>query len=173
MEKMCAPAAAEILALTNVARRSPALGVATLVLDAGKGLAAVLLARIPVAWAKSDSAHNGRRSLRRARTHVPVVAEIRGGKGVATSWEHSHWSLLNRSSAWPEFSLSSLPISGMSRSGQSVAAALLSGSGLGVARIRRATTTTFVDSRFPADYLEAPAKPAPSGSRNGIELGGQ
>src|SRR5258706_13886125 len=30
---------------TNVARRSPALGVATLVLDAGKGFAAVFLAK--------------------------------------------------------------------------------------------------------------------------------
>ena len=30
---------------TNVARRSPTLGVATLLLDAGKGIAAVLLAR--------------------------------------------------------------------------------------------------------------------------------
>src|SRR5271169_6880060 len=31
---------------TNVARKSPALGVATLVLDAAKGLAAVLVARV-------------------------------------------------------------------------------------------------------------------------------
>jgi glycerol-3-phosphate acyltransferase PlsY len=70
---------------TNVARKSPALGVATLALDAAKGLAAVLL---------TESIFNGKQfpllmataALFAVIGHMfPVWLKFRGGKGVATS----------------------------------------------------------------------------------------
>ena len=67
---------------TNVARTSPALGILTLLLDAGKGLAAVALALVvfsgarPSAYIAAFAAICG---------HVfPVWLGFRGGKGVAT-----------------------------------------------------------------------------------------
>ncbi len=68
---------------TNVARSSPALGIATLLLDAGKGLAAVLLARTLF--------HASLLLLTAAALFAvighlfPVWLKFRGGKGVATS----------------------------------------------------------------------------------------
>ena len=67
---------------TNVARTSPALGIVTLILDAGKGLAAVMLAQ---------SLDPGNRTLAFAAGFLAVFGHIfplwlrfRGGKGVAT-----------------------------------------------------------------------------------------
>ncbi len=71
---------------TNVARKSPALGVATLLLDASKGLVAVVLART---W--FDVPHPELLMTAAAFFAVlghlfPVWLKFRGGKGVATSF---------------------------------------------------------------------------------------
>ncbi len=69
---------------TNVARKSPVLGAVTLVLDAAKGLAAVLLVR---AWFPGG----GQKIMTLAALFAilghlfPVWLKFRGGKGVATS----------------------------------------------------------------------------------------
>ncbi len=70
---------------TNVARQSPGLGVATLLLDAAKGLAAVLLAK-----AFFGGLHQPliitTAALFAVLGHLfPVWLKFRGGKGVATS----------------------------------------------------------------------------------------
>src|SRR5215470_5616329 len=69
---------------TNVARKSPLLGIATLLLDAGKGVVAVVLARYlfvgPHQWRAMTVA-----ALFAVLGHLfPVWLKFRGGKGVAT-----------------------------------------------------------------------------------------
>src|SRR6266536_3215231 len=70
---------------TNVARRSPALGLTTLMLDAGKGLTSVVLAR---AWSGGEHQRLAMTvaALCAVLGHLfPVWLKFRGGKGVATS----------------------------------------------------------------------------------------
>lgn len=70
---------------TNVARRSPILGLATLILDAGKGLAAVLIARTLFAGQHQRLAMTIA-ALCAVLGHLfPVWLNFSGGKGVATS----------------------------------------------------------------------------------------
>ena len=64
---------------TNVARTSPVLGLATLLLDAGKGFLAVAIA----AWLGGDKSLA---ALCAVAGHIfPVWLRFRGGKGVATA----------------------------------------------------------------------------------------
>ncbi|MGB8009999.1 MAG: glycerol-3-phosphate 1-O-acyltransferase PlsY [Terriglobales bacterium] len=70
---------------TNVARKSPALGVATLVLDAAKGLAAVLAARILFGGPHQQLVVTTAAFFAVLGHLFPVWLKFRGGKGVATS----------------------------------------------------------------------------------------
>ncbi|MGB9071759.1 MAG: glycerol-3-phosphate 1-O-acyltransferase PlsY [Terriglobales bacterium] len=70
---------------TNVARKSPALGVATLLLDAGKGFAAVLLARFLFPGPQQKLVMTTAAFCAVLGHLFPVWLKFRGGKGVATS----------------------------------------------------------------------------------------
>jgi acyl phosphate:glycerol-3-phosphate acyltransferase len=69
---------------TNVARRSPALGIATLLLDAGKGFAAVLLAKSLFAEPHEQLLLTSAAFFAVLGHVFPVWLKFRGGKGVAT-----------------------------------------------------------------------------------------
>jgi acyl phosphate:glycerol-3-phosphate acyltransferase len=77
----------------NVARLAPSLGLWTLILDSGKGLAAVLVARIFVRHAATHGADLdyipallGAAALCAVIGHMfPVWLKFKGGKGVATA----------------------------------------------------------------------------------------
>lgn len=70
---------------TNVARKSPALGIATLVLDAAKGLAAVLVARALFGGPHQRLIMTTAAFFAVVGHLFPVWLKFRGGKGVATS----------------------------------------------------------------------------------------
>jgi len=70
---------------TNVARKSPALGIATLVLDAAKGLAAVLVARVLFGGPHQQLVMTTAAFFAVLGHLFPVWLKFRGGKGVATS----------------------------------------------------------------------------------------
>ena len=70
---------------TNVARKSPALGIATLVLDAAKGLAAVLVARVLFGGPHQQLIVTSAAFFAVVGHLFPVWLKFRGGKGVATS----------------------------------------------------------------------------------------
>jgi glycerol-3-phosphate acyltransferase PlsY len=70
---------------TNVARKSPALGVATLVLDAAKGLAAVLVARVLFSGPHQPLIMTTAAFFAVLGHLFPVWLKFRGGKGVATT----------------------------------------------------------------------------------------
>jgi acyl phosphate:glycerol-3-phosphate acyltransferase len=70
---------------TNVARKSPALGVATLVLDAAKGLVAVLVARVLFSGPHQPLIMTAAAFFAVLGHLFPVWLKFRGGKGVATS----------------------------------------------------------------------------------------
>jgi acyl phosphate:glycerol-3-phosphate acyltransferase len=70
---------------TNVARRSPALGIATLLLDAGKGFGAVLIAKY-VFTEPHQQLLLATAALFAVLGHLfPLWLKFHGGKGVATS----------------------------------------------------------------------------------------
>ena len=70
---------------TNVYRKSRWAGIATLLLDAGKGYLAVLAAARIVAWTGGDGVWTGIAALCAIIGHVFTVwLRFRGGKGVAT-----------------------------------------------------------------------------------------
>ena len=71
---------------TNVARKSPTLGVATLILDAAKGLAAVLLARALFGGPHQRLIMTTAAFFAVLGHLFPVWLKFRGGKGVATSF---------------------------------------------------------------------------------------
>ncbi|MGD0790779.1 MAG: glycerol-3-phosphate 1-O-acyltransferase PlsY [Terriglobales bacterium] len=71
---------------TNVARKSPALGVATLVLDAAKGLAAILVARVLFSGPHPQLIMTTAALFAVLGHLFPVWLKFRGGKGVATSF---------------------------------------------------------------------------------------
>ena len=70
---------------TNVARKSPALGIATLVLDAAKGLAAVLVSRALFSGPHQKLIMTTAAFFAVLGHLFPVWLKFRGGKGVATS----------------------------------------------------------------------------------------
>jgi len=70
---------------TNVARKSPVLGVATLVLDAAKGLAAVLVARALFGGPHQQLIMTTAAFFAVLGHLFPIWLKFRGGKGVATS----------------------------------------------------------------------------------------
>jgi glycerol-3-phosphate acyltransferase PlsY len=71
---------------TNVARKSPALGIATLVLDAAKGMAAVLVARALFSGPHQQPLIMTTAAFFAVLGHLfPVWLKFRGGKGFATS----------------------------------------------------------------------------------------
>jgi glycerol-3-phosphate acyltransferase PlsY len=70
---------------TNVARKSPALGVATLLLDAAKGLAADLVARLVFSGPHQRLIMTTAAFFAVLGHLFPVWLKFRGGKGVATS----------------------------------------------------------------------------------------
>lgn len=70
---------------TNVSRKSPVLGAATLVLDAAKGAGAVVLAYDHLTHETATYAQLALAALCAVIGHVfPVWLKFRGGKGVAT-----------------------------------------------------------------------------------------
>jgi glycerol-3-phosphate acyltransferase PlsY len=71
---------------TNVARKSPLLGIATLLLDAAKGMTAVYLARLAFSGPHRHLILTTA-SLFAVIGHLfPIWLKFRGGKGVATSF---------------------------------------------------------------------------------------
>lgn len=70
---------------TNVARKSPLLGIATLVLDAGKGLAAVFFAGMAYHGAHRHLIMTTAALFAVCGHLFPVWLNFHGGKGVATS----------------------------------------------------------------------------------------
>src|ERR1700693_112711 len=70
---------------TNVGRKSPTLGVATLLLDAAKGLAAVLVARALFSGPHQPLIMTTAACFAVLGHLYPIWLKFRGGKGVATT----------------------------------------------------------------------------------------
>ena len=146
---------------TNVARKSPTLGVATLILDAAKGLAAVLLARALFGGPHQRLIMTTAAFFAVLGHLFPVWLKFRGGKGVATSLgclfiAHSeihfvHGDLV-RDHRWRV----ALRLAGVDRCGSGFPAA-----GVGFPRICRLTPANFYRAGFGVRYMEASAKYQP------------
>ena len=155
---------------TNVARKSPALGVATLLLDAAKGLAAVLVARALFSGPHQQLIMTTAAFFAVLGHLFPVWLKFRGGKGVATSL--GAFILLTPKSILCMvvlFLLIAVAFRYVSLGSVAVAAAfpLLAWA---LPRIRGLAATDFYRPGFRARHLEAPPKHRPSRRRNGIEV---
>ncbi len=155
---------------TNVARKSPALGVATLLLDAVKGLAAVLLARALFSGSHQPLIMTTAAFFAVLGHLFPVWLKFRGGKGVATSLG-SFILLTPKSILCMLILFLFITVAFRYVSLGSIAAATgFSAGGVGSPRIYRLAADHLYRRSFGAGDLEAPAKYRSPRRRNRVTV---